>query len=173
MRIFSFCLFGVLISAPVNAFACGHHHQCQNHKSASHHHHAVKSVHVTPNAMSVSKTGSVTIYRGSAAKPDLRAIAAINARKAQVEIDEARATDAAARQSRIEDRLDAIEAAQIKQTRATQRSERRRNPYGYGRTYRGNNRFFGRNGFIGNSNFSGASVQLSRPVRRPTRRVKH
>ena len=173
MRILSYCILGVFISVPTTALACGHHDPCAAHNPATHHHHAVKSVHVTPNAMSVSRTGGVTIYRGSAAKPDLRAIAALSARKAKIERAEAQAKVTAARQSRIEDRLDAIETAQREQTRATERSKRRSNPYGYGRTYRGNNRFFGRNGFIGNSNFSGASVQLSRPVRRPIRRVKH
>ncbi len=110
----------------------------------------------------------VTVYRGPATAYDYkrserkrmheeRLQRADKARQAKIR-SKARQN---AKLDRIETKVDALSQKSTKSTRNTGR---------FGRSYRGNSRFFGRNGFIGNSNFSGATIPLGRKfARRPIR----
>ena len=114
----------------------------------------------------------VTVYRGQTSKHNYRVMAAVQERQKlreeQVQIKSrlaAQERSLRAQQQSLDDvqtRLDQKEA----QTRPKRRSR-------YGRSYVGNNRFFGRNGFIGNSNFSGATQPLPSPYRRKYQRRHH
>jgi|GEM_PF-3375412 len=115
---------------------------------------------VNGTAISTERVGNVTVYRGPSVSYDYagatrarqnneRSKQAQKARRAQSRTLSAQA----AQINRLEGKVDALSAQPKKQQTLS-------SIYGYGRTYRGNNRFFGRNGFIGNSNFSGATVQL-------------
>lgn len=173
MRLISAIITTALVIMPAQAFACSNHGAHHAKQCQVHHHHALKTISVTPNSMSIAREAGVMVYRGSSAKPNYAAASLVQAQKradealakaqARERRLEARRVDE--RLSRIDDRLDDIQSAQ--------RAAPRRNRYGYGRSYRGNNRFFGRNGFAGNSNFSGASVALLRPRRARRSKSKH
>lgn len=155
MRISSLIVTAALLALPQAAFAGSKHSNCN----------CAPATFVTPNGMTMQRAGSVTIYRGSNPTPDFAAIAARKAEKARIERAEQQADEARRQTRATEARLERIEAEQAR-LREDQRAERRENIntrlYGYGRSYRGNNRFFGRNGFIGNRNFSGGSAVISR-----------
>lgn len=159
MRIRSLIIAAAISALPQAAMAGSQHNDCN----------CAPAAYVTPNGMTMQRAGSVTIYRGSNPTPDFSAIAARKAEDARIDRQEQQAAEARRQARATNARLDRIEAEQA-ELRVEQRVERQRNInrrlYGYGRSYRGNNRFFGRNGFIGNSNFSGASVVVSRGVRR-------
>lgn len=118
--------------------------------------HCVKRV----SSITTEKVGTVSVYRGPAVSYNYVAAerSRQNDERARMAKKE-RQADRRAREAqnskidRLEGKIDALSAR-------TEQTKTRRNIYGYGRSYRGNNRFFGRNGFIGNSNFSGATVRL-------------
>lgn len=118
------------------------------------------------SGITTEKVGTVSVYRGPAVSYDYAA--AERARQNNIRSERARKTRQAnaraqavqnAKIDRLEGKIDALSAR-------TEQKQTRRNIYGYGRSYRGNNRFFGRNGFRGNSNFSGATVSLPNRGRR-------
>ncbi len=114
-------------------------------------------------AYKASQENGVTVYRGTHPAINFEILAA--RQKAQETMRETAALqrkisqqkrDLAAQSRRIE----ALEQQALRP--AVQKPKRRSR---YGRSYYGNNRFFGPNGFAGNRFYSGASPQL--PVRAP------
>ena len=122
------------------------------------------------SGITTEKVGTVSVYRGPAVSYNYAAaertrqnnIRAERARKTRQANAKARAVQNS-KIDRLEGKIDALSAR-------TEQKQTRRNIYGYGRSYRGNNRFFGRNGFRGNSNFSGATVSLPNRGRRNSNR---
>lgn len=126
---------------------------------------------MTHTSFTSSQENGVTVYRGQASKHNFQMIAAQQERhmlraeqnkiKSRLSIQERKL---AAQQRSI----DMLQAQNTQNSAAAKPKRRAR----YGRSYVGNNRFFGRNGFIGNSNFSGATQALPRK-RRSKRRNRH
>ena len=124
----------------------------------------------TPHAaFTESHEKGVTIYRGQTSKRNYHVMTSLQ-QGAHLRAEQARLKSRLA----IQDRKIAQQQRSIAELKAQQRqlaaqSKPKRRPR-YGRSYSGNNPFFGRNGFIGNSNFSGATQVLPRRRRHHHRR---
>ena len=111
---------------------------------------------------SASQEGAVTVYRGNVAQVSDRALDAHYHRKNAEEKNRRLKAKLRAQKRDIREQKTELARLQRQVERLEDRADRRPR---YGRSYYGNNRFFGVNGFVGNRFYSGATVLNVRPPR--------
>ena len=116
------------------------------------------------HASGYSKTqeGSVAIYRGHAPAVSERAKDAYYHRKNAEEKNRRLKAKLQMQKRELRDQQAELQRLERQVERLEDRVDRRPR---YGRSYYGNNRFFGVNGFVGNRFYSGATVLNVRPSR--------